>query len=144
MGGVEAVVGGVGAGVGGVGAGVGGVGAGVGGVGAGVGGVGAGVGGVGAGVGNTVVVDVVVIKMQAMPVKTPLVPHVQLPPPSYPKLQVTATVAPVFPVILRLAIFEKGTFAYVHEFALHVGTADHALEALATPLQVIELEPERV
>jgi hypothetical protein len=29
--------------------------------------------------------------------------------------------------------------------ALHVGTAaDHALTALATPLQVIELEPERV
>ena len=30
------------------------------------------------------------------------------------------------------------------ELALHVGTADHALAALATPLQVIELEPERV
>jgi len=30
-------------------------------------------------------------------------------------------------------------------FALHVGTAaDHALAALAMPLQVIELEPERV
>ena len=29
--------------------------------------------------------------------------------------------------------------------ALHVGTAaDHALAALTTPLQVIELEPERV
>jgi len=31
------------------------------------------------------------------------------------------------------------------ELAKHVGTAaDHALAALATPLQVIELEPERL
>jgi hypothetical protein len=86
------------------------------------------------------------LALQAEPVKDPLVPHVQVPPPLYPASQITATVAPVVPVILEeLALFEKSTFVPVHEFALHVGTAaDHSLAALTTPLQVIELEPERV
>jgi len=38
------------------------------------------------------------------------VPHVQFPPPLYPALQVTFTVAPVVPVILEeVALFEKRT-----------------------------------
>jgi len=40
---------------------------------------------------------------------------------------------------------KKGAVKEGQALALHVGTAaDHALAAPATPLQVIELEPERV
>ena len=51
-----------------------------------------------------------VLALQAVPVKDPLVPHAQVPPPLYPALQVTVTVEPVAPVMHEVvALFEKGT-----------------------------------
>ena len=62
------------------------------------------------------------LAVQAEPVKSPLVSHVQVPPPLYPASQVTATVAPVVPVILeRAALFENRTRVAVHEIASQVG-----------------------
>ena len=50
-------------------------------------------------------------------------------------------------VVLPLAaetVPKDGAVKGGQDLALHVGTADHALDALASPLQVIELEPETV
>ena len=48
------------------------------------------------------------LALQAVPLKIPLVPHVQVPPPLYPASQVTVTTAPVVPVILEeVALSEK-------------------------------------
>jgi len=59
---------------------------------------------------NCTFVAVHELMLQAEPVKFPLVPHVQFPPPLYPALQLTVTTAPVVPVILEEgALFEKLT-----------------------------------
>ena len=58
-------------------------------------------------------------------------------------LQAAVTTARVLP-LEEDKVPNDGAVKVGQELALHVGTADHTLAALATPLQVIELEPERV
>jgi len=59
-------------------------------------------------------------------------------------LQVAVTTVRVLP-LKEDKMPKDGAVKEGQALALHVGTAaDHALSALATPLQVIELEPERV
>ena len=57
-----------------------------------------------------------------------------------PVLHETSTTVAVLPLAAE-TVPKDGAVKEGQELALHVGTADHALAALATPLQVIELKP---
>jgi hypothetical protein len=57
--------------------------------------------------------------LQAVPENFPSAPHVQVPPPVYPALHLTATVSPALPVIEPAAdLSELSTFVAVHAFIL--------------------------
>ena len=58
-------------------------------------------------------------------------------------LQVDVTTVRVLP-LEEDKVPNDGAINVGQALALHLGTADQELAALTTPLQVIELEPERV
>ena len=96
-------------------------------------------------VGQALAVQVGDIDHALMTLETTPLQVIELEPVSVkPVLHEAVTTVAVLPLAAE-TVPKDGAVKEGQALALHVGTvADHALAALATPLQVIELEPERV